>query len=631
MILSDIKMRFLNSSLWWPLLLLPAFHTRAQQALPLSDLSFWKNANAKNWQIAGDAQVDISKHDAMTAAPGTGVLLNLPDANNRSNLLSVSEFGDMSVSFDFMMAVHSNSGFYLQGRYEVQLMDSWGVQQPSFGDCGGIYARRRWNPSEQLFDGHPPRQNACLAPGLWQHMEIRFQAPRFDASGKKTAHARLLKVALNGLTIHENLELTGPTGGPISEQEAATGPIMIQGDHGPVAFRNIQINDLRGQPVSLSGPVSYRVIYGDYRTAADFAGKKADLEGTTEKLSWEVAKKENSFATVFTGKINVPQAGKYHLTLQTAGYNYLKVNGKEVLSEAWTYSANQRSAELELLAGPIPFELANYKMDGWMPPYLGFWIGGASSPDVELHLLSSTLSLVAADPIYLDATEPKVFRSFMDITLPNSQRGEHDFMGYQDPHRKRIVHAVQVGHPTHLHYTYDLDNGAVAQIWKGGFLNVSPMWDNRGDGSSAPRGAVLPLDDIQPVVEKSRLFDLSTAQNDPAPGFRPRGYDLDAIGQPSFRYLLASSIEVEDQLRISEGKTIARTLTFNNLPSGHQYVVRLAVGKSIEKNDDTTWSVDGHRYFIQTPNGAKPTVETSGGLSVLYLPASARVEYGWRW
>ncbi|HAD14076.1 MAG TPA: hypothetical protein DCF33_16760, partial [Saprospirales bacterium] len=70
---------------------------------------------------------------------------------SRANLLSTREYGDVDVSFDFMMARHSNSGFYLQGRYEVQLLDSWGVQHPGFGDCGGIYARRRWNPKEELF------------------------------------------------------------------------------------------------------------------------------------------------------------------------------------------------------------------------------------------------------------------------------------------------------------------------------------------------------------------------------------------------------------------------------------------------------------------------------------------------
>lgn len=624
-------MRFFPSLFSGLCLLLLAANAHAQQPIPLTDLSFWKGNDAKNWKVVGSVNTDLTQHDVMTSTPGTGVLANLPDSKSRSNLLSVSEFGDVQVSFDFMMAVQSNSGFYLQGRYEVQLLDSWGVKNPTFGDCGGIYARRRWNPDQQLFEGHPPRQNACIAPGLWQHMDISFQAPRFDASGKKTANARLLRVTLNGVTVHENLELTGPTGGPISEQEAPTGPFMIQGDHGPVAFRNFQIRDLRGQPVTLAGPVAYKVVYGEYRNASDFAGKKIDLQGTTERLTWEVAKKPDGFATVFSGKLNVPQAGKHWVTVQAAGKNSLKINGIEILPDVWTHASSPRSAEVDLPAGQVPFELANYKMDGWMQPYLGLWAEGPASAGAPLHTMSSTLALPASDPIYLNAKEPKVFRSFMDITLPNAQRGPHDFMGYKDQGKKRVVHAVQVGDPTGLHYTYDLDNGAVAQLWKGDFLHTSPMWDDRGDGSSRPRGAVLPFDDVQAVVEKSKLFDLTTSQNDPAPGFRPRGYDLDDAGRPTFRYALAG-MEVEDQLRTADGKTMSRTLIFNNIPAtAATQVVRLAVGKSIEKLDDTTWSVDDRRYYIQVAKNVKPMVETSGGISVLYLPVAAKVEYGWMW
>jgi hypothetical protein len=308
----------------------------------------------------------------------------------------------------------------------------------------------------------------------------------------------------------------------------------------------------------------------------------------------------------------------------------MKINGVEVLADKWTHTSSQRTAEAELPAGQVPFELVNYKMDGWMQPYLGLWAEGPASAPAALHHLSSTLALVAADPIYLQAEEPKVFRSFMDITLPNAQRGPDDLMGFKDQNRKRVVHAVQVGDPTRLHYTYDLDNGAVAQLWKGEFLHTSPMWDDRGDGSSRPRGAVLPFDDVQPVVEKAKLFDLSPSQNDPAPGFRPRGYDLDEAGRPTFRYALAG-MEAEDQLRASDGKTLSRTLTFSKIPPGSTHVVRLAIGKSIEKIDDTTWAVDDRRYYLQVSKGANPSLETAGGLSVLYLPVSPKVEYGWAW
>lgn len=616
---------------FWVLLLSTAI-ARSQEKLPLTDMSFWKIDGAKNWQIAADATVDMSRHDQMSIVTGTGVLANLPDTKNRTNLLSVKEYGDVDVSFDFMMAVHSNSGFYLQGRYEVQLMDSWGVQKPTFADCGGIFARRRWNPGEQLFDGVPPRLNACLAPGLWQHIEISFQAPRFDASGKKTSNARLLKVVLNGALIHENLELTGPTGGPISEQEAAVGPFLIQGDHGPVAFRNFSIVSKQGAAVQ-AGPFDYHVIYGNYRSASEFDGKKSDLDGITEKLTWEVAKKEDGYAISFIGKMKIPEAGRHRLVLQIAGRSSMKVNGKEVFPDAWSHSSNARVAEIDLPVGDASLELLNYKMEGWMEPYIGLWVEGPGSRPAALHALSSTLSVPASDPIMLDAGRPTVFRSFMDIDLKNyPQSPEYNDKPnfFRETKRKRIVHAVQVGDPSHLHYTYDLDNGAVAQIWKGDFLNTSPMWDNRGDGSSRPEGAVLSFDDVSVVVAKADLFDLKPSITEPVAEYRPKGYDLDEGGQPVFRYQ-RFGMDVSDQVRVSAGKMLTRTLTFDNIPVGQTYVCRLVTGEKIEKSAEDTWMVDGKKYYIQLSKGAKASIEQSGNLTVLYVPVTQQVSYSILW
>lgn len=597
------------------LLLASVFYLPAQETLLLNDLSSWTQNNGSNWQIAGEVQASLTKDDQMTATKGAGVLVNLPTKKSRANLLSTREYGDVDVSFDFMMARHSNSGFYLQGRYEVQLLDSWGVQHPSFGDCGGIYARRRWKPQEELFDGVAPRVNACLAPGLWQHMDIEFQAPRFDASGKKMANARLLKVVLNGTVIHENLELTGPTGGPISEQEAATGPFMIQGDHGPVAFRNFRITDRRGAPVTVNKPFSYRVINGAFRTADGFTGKKTDLEGSTDQLSWEVAKRENDYAIIFSGEMTVTEPGKHQITLLNSGRSSLILNGKEVMADEWSSWNRPRTLTLDLPAGANSLTLTIYKMDSWLKPYLALWVEGPKARAIGLHSKSATLALTPPDPIYLDAPEPKVFRSFMDISSYAAVK-------------KRVVHGVQVGDPGRVHYTYDLDNGSVPQIWKGDFLDVSPMWDDRGDGSSRPRGAVLALSDASAIVPESDIWNVKASGDAPAEGFHPMGYDLDEKGLPTFRYSL-NGMEVEDRLRVMDGKYLHRTLDCRNAPAG--YVCRIALATNIQQVDKNTWEINGKKYFIQVPAGVKPVLKQSKGMAVLYVPLGTKVEYDVIW
>lgn len=188
-----------------------------------------------------------------------------------------------------------------------------------------------------------------------------------------------------------------------------------------------------------------------------------------------------------------------------------------------------------------------------------------------------------------------------------------------------------MGDPARLHYTYDLDNGSVAQIWKGDFLNTAPMWDDRGDGSSRPRGPVLALDDIQTVVTKAELFDLQTSENDPVSGYKPIGYSIDTEGYPVFRHILTKTgVEVQDQVRVISGESLKRTITFSNAGAAGNYIVRLATGKNIEKVDDGVWVIDDKKYYIQTK--ANAGVETSQGISVLYaVPAGDQVEWQVHW
>src|SRR5262249_23256205 len=118
-----------------------------------------------------------------------------------------------------------NSGIYLQGRYEVQVLDSYGLDSKD-DDCGAIYTVAR------------PRVNACKAPTVWQSYDIDFRAPRFEA-GKKLAPARI-SVVQNGVPIQEDVAIAvDNTRAGLGGDPGTAGPIMLQ-DHGnPVQFRNI--------------------------------------------------------------------------------------------------------------------------------------------------------------------------------------------------------------------------------------------------------------------------------------------------------------------------------------------------------------------------------------------------------
>jgi hypothetical protein len=130
-----------------------------------------------------------------------------------------------------------NSGVYLQGLYEIQVLDSYGLV-PQAGDCGAIYGQA------------PPMVNACRPPGEWQSYDIFFLAPRFDAAGKRTAKPRV-SVLQNGIWIHHDVEIEGSTTAAMEGDPRQAGPIMLQ-DHGnPVRYRNIWLLPL---PEIVPGP-----------------------------------------------------------------------------------------------------------------------------------------------------------------------------------------------------------------------------------------------------------------------------------------------------------------------------------------------------------------------------------------
>jgi Domain of Unknown Function (DUF1080) len=206
-------------------------------------LEAWRKPTGA-WLVAGDARLDPKDPSRLSAVAGGGVIVNGPGGRTR-NLLSKEEFGDIEAHFEFMIPRNSNSGVKLQGLYEVQIVDSQASKKLTGSDCGGIYPRAELLPRyHHLDDGYAPKVNAARPAGEWQTLDLIFKAPRFDRAGKKNSNARFEKVVLNGQVVQENLELRAPTGHAWRLPEARRGPLLLQADHGPVAFRNIRVRSL---------------------------------------------------------------------------------------------------------------------------------------------------------------------------------------------------------------------------------------------------------------------------------------------------------------------------------------------------------------------------------------------------
>lgn len=193
-------------------------HTPPESAVVLfngSDLSNWttRDGGEPGWEV---------EDGVMAVVPRTG------------DIMTTERFTDHLLHLEFMTPdmpeatgqAKGNSGVFLQGRYEIQVLDSYGIEVPGMGDCGAIYNQ------------FAPLVNACKPPLAWQTYDVIFRAPRLNDDGEIVENTRLT-VLQNGLVILNNVILAGTTGANIDSSVAEPGPLLLQ-DHGNlVKFRNI--------------------------------------------------------------------------------------------------------------------------------------------------------------------------------------------------------------------------------------------------------------------------------------------------------------------------------------------------------------------------------------------------------
>ncbi len=423
------------------------------------DLTAFKQP-ANGWQTAGNVSVQWAKPQTMTLSQGEGVFVHVPKRKTKvDDLITQETYGDIELELDYLLASGTSATISLHDAYQIVLADTKG----------------EWNPTAQSNGGTPgyaPRQQVGRAPGLWQRLKLTFKAPQFDGAGSKTALARLLRAELNGVIIHENVQLQAAP----DAIEKPEGPIRITPIQGAIAFRNIRVSAL--------------------------------VEDQQ------------------------PQAQS--------------------------------------------------RRDNYTPP----------------------------DPILVHAQANTILRSFMDI-----------------PDRIRVVHAANVGHPQHVHYTYDLDHGNLVQVWKGGFLDATPMWNSRGNGTSRVLGSPIYFGKPQLALAKLSSIDATWPQDTTGTGFKPKGYTLDSNDRPTFDYQLYGAVVNDATKPLSTGEGFTRTVRVNNAPEG--LYLQLAKADVIEDQGNGIYIIGDKSWLLKLEESGKdkPFIRDQQDGKELLIPIRTSVSY----
>jgi hypothetical protein len=575
---------------------LAAIDLQAQSPTQLTLDSFSNNTGT--WSSVAEVSTNPLTSKELSGSGKGSIMMNQPTKKDKgTDIVSKESFGDVDLKMTYLMGEGSNSGIYLQGQYEIQLFDSWKETTSRAGGNGGVY--ERWDESkpdgQKGYQGYAPRQNVSKAPGIWQTLEASFKAPRFDASGKKTENARFRYIKLNGVTIHEDLELFGPTRGALKATDVAEGPIRIQGDHGPVAIKFLEVMRMNF-PEPTVGSISYTVYPGAFNEFPEIASLEAANVGKISSFEDFQTGISGPSLTKFEGVLEIKKAGNYTLDVMVPeGLSAIQLgeSAEKIVLNPYT-SQVQKSLE----AGNIPYTIwvskpRDWSLQGfqWNISNEAMWPVALSSPAIDPGYFP--------DPIYVDTDATPVLRSF--IKLPDG---------------KNLSHAVSVSSKPGVHFSYDLSSQQLIRVWRGQFLDATPMWNDRGNGISLPLGVVTNLNTGTMLFQESADLGLKSA-----------GYEVKGDGDMVFKGKTETGNIFTDHLKVkADGTGIERTIHLSGAPLGSS--IQVVAGGGLKKISETIYLIEEIGLYLQVADkGVIPTQMPTADGQGIFLPFNGNLSY----
>ena len=282
----------------------------------------------------------------------------------------------------------------------------------------------------------------------------------------------------------------------------------------------------------------------------------------------------------------------------------LIVDNKKLIENNSPSAQGLIEEKITLTKGTHRFILINIKSAGWRAPRLGLTIKSGSTNPKNFHTYDSYPPNVnGVTPIFVNAEpQPRLLRAFVAF----------------EGNGKRLSHTIGVATPSGLNYIYDLAAANMVGVWRGDFVDATPMWHNRGDGSFKPRGAVQWTFLNQSVAELNSSND-SFPEVDEAHEFVSKGYIIDKTsGLPIFKTNY-KGVSIENKITSDSSDTyLIREVSFSKQGLVNWYM-KLASGDQIEKNQDGSYTIDDKAYYINMLSGQTPVIREVNGEKELVL------------
>ncbi len=545
------------------------------QDFPMQDITAadW-NFSGTKWKAVQDISLGNLSKDLLTNGE---VLVS---SGSSGTLKTKSEFGDLTLRFQFLQSEDALTSLIFQNQFEI-LLAGTSDKLPA----GTI---KKGDGSFQM-----PVQNATKAAGLWQKIEIQFVA---SVSGSEPAIIE--KVVLNDVVIQENFFLNSSTGNAIGKTA-----IGLKAEKGVTAIKELKyLSQSATKPVSISNLRYTLRETGDWRSDYKPTDKPL-IEKSNTELTAQVPNEFRDFLMTYTGDLNVQNNGLYAFALDYQGIANFKIDGKEVAGSSEIIYRNPQTGLIELTAGKHQFTY-QYRKTWWRPAF-GLFVSGADFKSYPLHPANALPATPMADGIFINVSgsEAKTIRSFMN------------FQG------KKRMEIISVGTPEKLNYAFDLAIGTLLKVWKGQFADVTEMWHERGEPQ-----LLEPLGMVSEFSGKPAFYMSNTKPMDSIDVFQDmkfKEYKMDEKGLPAFAYEFFGT-KITQSIKPDGG-----TLEVNVKADGSGIKHILASGEKVVDLGTNKYKI-GDKY-IQWKSGPKTEILKYNGQEYLVALCGNTLVYSINW